>query len=1058
MSLNIIFGKSGTGKSTYIFNKIKEIINNKEKIYIVTPEQFSFTAEKKLLESTGDGAVINSEVLTFSRMAYRVINENGNKLQNIEEFGKSMLIYNILEKSKSELTFLGKSSQNLDVAERSITEFKKHNISVARLKQISESVEDKYLKAKLADMTYIYEQFENEINEKFLDENDSLTYLAENIKNTKAFNNSIIFIDEFVGFTPQEYKVIEELMKVCKEMYVTVCVDSLEMNDTNEDTDVFFANKLTASKLIQIAELNKIDIAQKIKLDVGYRFKKKGLKFLEENLYAPVYKRYPDDVPEIELFLAKNPYSEIEHVAEEIINNVRDNGYRYKDIGIITKNIDTYSSLIKAIFSKYDIPVYIDEKKDLSDNILIKYIISLLDVFAKNFSYESVVSYIKLKFCGLTEEETYKIENYAKKWGVKYSKWYKEDWKFGEDEEVLTELNDIRKRVMEPLLNFRDKCYTQRTARELSKGIYEFLVENEIDKKLQEKANKMRDYNADLAEEYEDSFHVVIKILDEIVKVFGDEKVSFEKYADFLKISFTENGLGKLPAGFDEVTVGDVDRSRSHTVKAIFIIGLNDGVFPSINNDEGFLNDNDREFLKEMNVELAKTTMEALYNDNFNIYKAFTTAEEKLYMSYISADSDGTGQKPSTILLRLKKIFALKEKSDVIHRKMSISRKEAVFDELLLNIRNFKDSNDIDPVWFGVYKVFEADEEWKDKLKIAMEGLNFSNKPEVINKKNIQRLYGKTLKTSVSRLESYRKCPFSFYLKYGLKVKDRDTFKLENLDTGTFMHDVIDTFFDVIESREIRLEDVTDEIMKKIIDEIIDDKLKLKQNYIFISSAKFRNQTFRLKRLILKAMKYIILSITDSDFEVLGHEIEFGEGKKYPPIEINLEDGKKVEIVGKIDRVDVAKDEEGKYLRIIDYKSSNNFISLNDVAYGLQLQLLTYLDATCKIENAEAAAVLYFNLIEEKIDKRRKPEEIEEDIRKNFKMKGLILAEVKIVKMMDKSLESGYSNVIPVMVKKDGEISEKKSNVASKEQFDALQNHIIRTVKEISKEILSRQY
>ena len=247
MSLNIIFGKSGTGKSTYIFNKIKEIINNKEKIYIVTPEQFSFTAEKKLLESTGDGAVINSEVLTFSRMAYRVINENGNKLQNIEEFGKSMLIYNILEKSKSELTFLGKSSQNLDVAERSITEFKKHNISVARLKQISESVEDKYLKAKLADMTYIYEQFENEINEKFLDENDSLTYLAENIKNTKAFNNSIIFIDEFVGFTPQEYKVIEELMKVCKEMYVTVCVDSLEMNDTNEDTDVFFANKLTAS-------------------------------------------------------------------------------------------------------------------------------------------------------------------------------------------------------------------------------------------------------------------------------------------------------------------------------------------------------------------------------------------------------------------------------------------------------------------------------------------------------------------------------------------------------------------------------------------------------------------------------------------------------------------------------------------------------------------------------------------------------------------------------------------------------------------------------------------
>ena len=247
-------------------------------------------------------------------------------------------------------------------------------------------------------------------------------------------------------------------------------------------------------------------------------------------------------------------------------------------------------------------------------------------MFAKNWSYESVISYIKTKFCDVDEKEIYKLENYSKKWGIKYSKWYKEDWKSGAEVEELNELNDIRRRVVMPLLKFKEKCYKNMTGYDLSKAIYEFLIENKIDEKLKEKANSIKDINADLAREYEASFNTVIKILEEIVKVFGENNLTFEKYASFLKISFSENALGKLPAGFDQVTVGDVDRSRSHTVKVIFIIGLNDGSFPGVNNDEGFFNDNDREKLKLMGVELAKTTLEALYNDNFNIYKAFTTS------------------------------------------------------------------------------------------------------------------------------------------------------------------------------------------------------------------------------------------------------------------------------------------------------------------------------------------------------------------------------------------------------------------------------------------------
>lgn len=317
------------------------------------------------------------------------------------------------------------------------------------------------------------------------------------------------------------------------------------------------------------------------------------------------------------------------------------------------------------------------------------------------------------------------------------------------------------------------------------------------------------------------------------------------------------------------------------------------GSFPGVNTNEGFLNDNDREKLKEMDIHIANTTLENLYDDNFNIYKAFSTAEEKLYLSYVSSDSEGNSLKPSTLCLKIKKIFPnLKEESDIISKKAEITVMNAAFSDLLLNIRNFKDGKEIDDIWFGIYKIFEEDKNWNERLKNAVKGLDFSNKPENLNENNIKKLYGDTLKTSVSGLENYKKCAFSFYLTYALKLKEEKTFKLESLDTGSFMHDVIDTFFEEIENNKINLKEITDEKTREIIDKIIEEKLNLRENYIFISSAKFRNQTFRLKRLIIKAMKYIILSITDSDFEVLGHEVEFGENKKYPPIAIELEERK----------------------------------------------------------------------------------------------------------------------------------------------------------------------
>ena len=763
--------------------------------------------------------------------------------------------------------------------------------------------------------------------------------------------------------------------------------------------------------------------------------------------------------------MANNQYSEIEEVARRILELVRSKKFRYRDISVITKNIDVYSNLCKAIFKEYDIPVFIDEKRDLSQNILVKYLISILDIFARNWSYDSVFNYIKCGFLNITPSDIYLLENYALKWEIKGSKWYKADWNFHDEDSTgkatIDHINELRREIVTPLVELKNNLSGNKTAKQISENLYNFLIKNNIDKVLESKIKELNDMQkVDIAAEYETSWKIVMQVLDEIVLVFGDENITFESYMQILKTGLGESKLGTIPMAQDEVTVGDVDRSRSHKIKAVFIIGLNDGMFPSINKAEGFLNDDDREKIKQNGVELAKGTIDRIYEDNFNIYKAFTTAEEKIFLSYSSSDMEGKSLRPSVLVSRIKKIFeGLKETSDVIYRKSEISTKENTFKELLINLREFRDGNEIDTKWFDVYNLYNESEEWHEKLASAVKALNYTNTAEKIKKENVEKMYGSTLKTSVSKLEQYSVCPFSYYLKYGLKLNDKETFNVEAVDTGSFMHDVIDNFFGVIEERNINLKAITDEELEKIVAEIVSEKLKLDRNYIFTTTSKYKVLSNRLQKVVTMSVKYIVQSLKQSEFEVFGHELEFGGDGQYKPITVITEDGKKVEITGKIDRVDIMKNPDGTYVRIIDYKSSVKNIDLNQVFYGLQLQLLTYLNETCKVEDFIPAGVLYFNLINPTIgtDKNLNDEEVEEKIRQEFKMKGLILADVNIIKKMDTNIENepkGISKIIPATIKKDGEISDRGTSAVTKEQFVYLQKYMEKIIKQISEEIL----
>lgn len=1062
MGLRIIYGKPGSGKSQFCFSEIAKLIDKKESIFIITPEQFSFTAERKLMEAVNKDAVINAEVITLTRMAYRVLNDIGGEIkQSLSKCGKAMLVYSILNKHKKELEFLGKSDENIDLVIRTITEFKKHGITINNLKDEVEKTQNAYLKTKLSDMILLYENFENKIVDNYIDDTDLLTMLAKHLDEVEFIKNSIIYIDEFAGFTHQEYEIIKGLIKHAKQVNITICVDNLNPA-INPDTDIYYSNKITLYKLIDLVNENNFKLEEPVFLKDQYRFKTKELKHLANNIYEIQSTKYEENVENIRLFLAKNPYSEIENIAKEIKKLVRDKKIRYKDISIITKNIDTYASLVRAIFKQYEIPVFIDEKRDLNQNIIIQYVLSILEILVKNFSSESVFSYVKLGFCEIDEDEIFKLENYCNKWGIKQNKWKKDFNIEAEDKSKKQEverLNELRKQIIMPLIELKESIKKEKTAINVTKSLYEFIQNQKIEEKVISRISKLEEEkNIDLSNEYKSSYQVLIEILDEIVLIFNEEKISLDNYSKILKIGLKNSGLGKIPGTQDQVTFGDVNRSRSHKVKNIFIIGLNDGSFPSINKDEGFFNDLDREELKQDGIELAKGTLEQLYEDNFNIYKAFTTAENQLYLSYVSTDSESKSLRPSMLINKIKKMFPkLIEKSDVINKEYDLFNKEVTYEELIENIDKIRNGESIDKIWYEIYNYYKSQNEWKEKLFEDLEGLKYSNLPNQIKKANIDKLYGNKLNTSVSQLERYRSCPFSYYLQYGLKLKEKEELKIQSFNTGSFMHETIDEFFEYVREEQILLTQIEEDKIKEIVSQIIDKNLNLSKNYIFTATAKYKVLVKRLKRIVSKALKYIIETLIYSDFDIEGTEIEFNKKGKYPPIVLELDNGKKVEITGKIDRIDTADSDDGKYLRIIDYKSSSKNIDLNEVYAGLQIQLLTYTDAICKAEDIMPAGVFYFSLLEQmiKADKKVSDEEIEDMIRKNFRMKGLILADVKIIKMNDNTLKTGSSKMVPAAITQSGTVNEKWTNGVNKEQFKILQDYIDKTIKDISKEILS---
>ena len=1082
MGIRFVFGRAGSGKSYYCLNQIKKKLTNDKnnKLIMLVPDQYTFQTEKKLLEYIGEKALLRAEVLSFKRMATRVFDKCGGRAINvIEDSGKNMLIYKLLKDKGEELQYFNRISKQqgfVGIVSKSITEFKKYNISEEILKEKELEIENKDLKEKVSDLASIYETFNESLHKGYIDSEDILSILAKKLKECALYNDAEIWVDEFTTFTPQQLEVLKVLAKQCKNVNITLCSDG-EIQFTEGETDIFDVIKNTENRILKMMQENNISYKEPVNLNKKniYRFKdSKELGHIEKYFFNYPFKIYKDDCKDIRLYKANNNYSEVEWVAQDILKLVRDKGYRYKDIAVVCREIDSYDKITSVIFNEYNIPYFLDKKREILSNPLVVLIISALEILVTNWSYESVFKYVKSGLITLETNFIDKLENYILANGIKGYKWTR-DLLTSQDEELTQEEIEIfeyMEEIRRPIINLYNKIKGDVTVRKYCTALYEFLLEinafETMDKWLDDFNNKGMQ---DKIKEYTQVPDIVMDMLDQAVEVLGDEVVDLKTFSKILISGFEEKEIGVIPMALDQVNIGDIARVKGRDVKALYIVGANDGVLPSANKDEGILSDEDRIELKSMGIELASDTRSRVFEEQFMVYTALTIPSNYLMITYPMADFEGKSLRPSIIIPRLKKILPrLKEESEIFNNNLfndkyhNITAPVPTFNELIEALRREYEKEEIEPYWVETFKWFEENEEFKDRTKIIFNGLNYTNLVEKIPREKIKRLYSNDngrLMFSVSRIEKYAQCPFGYYVKYGLKAKDRKVYEFTAPDLGSFMHDILDQFTNKIRKENILWGDLTKDRCAEIVNELVNSKLKNETNSILNSNKKYQYFSERFKKTITKSVTVISEQMRKGEFDIFKSEFDFGDFKDSDPIKLELPSKETVYLKGRVDRIDKVDLNGETYIRIVDYKSGSKSFDLNELYYGIQIQLLVYLDAILK--NSEQilktqcmpGGILYFK-IDNPIIKSKKAlteEEIQVEVLKKLKMDGLLLKNVELVKSMDRDMET-YSLIIPAAFKKDGDFTS-TSSVVTESQFELLRKYVNDKMIEICEEMLS---
>lgn len=1092
MSLQLILGSSGAGKSHTLYSEVikKSIEHPDEKYFIIVPEQFTMQTQKDLVSMHPRKGIMNIDILSFMRLAYRIFEETQTTQKLVlEDTGKSMVVRKVVERKKEELKLFQNNVQKqgfMSEIKSLLSELFQYSVDREQLeKMIRISQKKPLLQRKLEDMLVVYDGFRELLCEKYITAEEILEVLEDVIGQSEIIKNSIICLDGFTGFTPSQYKLLRRLMKMCKKVIISVTIDPREEDkQSNEEFNLFYLSKKTMIKLSRIAQEEKVQIEQAVILkdNVPYRFKNsRALAALEHNLFRYPWKPFVEVQKDIRLYKAKDMEGEVLFTIKEITRLVREEGLRYRDIAVITGDIENYARVIEKEYEKAQIPCFIDYKKDILANPLVEFIRATLEVLQRDFDYESIFRYLRCGLVGIESEKVDILENYVLALGIRgFSKW-NQKWSrvYRKDIEIdLEQINEIRAEIITTFLELRQAVEGKgHTVLALTTALHSFLCSMQVYKRLQEYQERFEQEHLPLlVKEYAQIYEIVLELLDKLVELLGDERVSLKEYKELLETGFVEAKVGLIPPGIDQVMIGDMERTRLKDIKVLFFLGVNDGIIPRGGKKGGILSDMERELLLKEDIELAPSQRQSAYTEQFYLYLSLTKPQNKLYVTFRTTGSDGKKQAPSYLIAKLEQLFPKLRVEEERLQKYSEEIKEEDFDGiwgadqgkryLLEGLRQYS-YDKMSSQWKELFSFYFQTEDFKEELYKLVEAACYTNEENGITRAVAKVLYGKELHNSVTRVEKYAACAFAHFLAYGMRLNERQEYRLGVPDLGNIFHGVLELFSNRLKEMQQPWRTLTEELRDTLVAECMDKVTQDYGNTILKSSKRNEYMIKRMERITKRTIWALCEHIKRGAFEPIGYEIQFSYLDGLDCVKVALSEEESMRLKGRIDRVDIYEEEEEIYVKIIDYKSGGTTFQLEDFYYGLQMQLVVYLNAALELEQRKhpqkqviPAGIFYYNIADPMVD-RNVEEEIEGDILKELKMNGLINQDNRVLQSLDASFgtdknvlnASVKSKIIPVETGKDGEIG-KRSSVARAEEFDKLTHYVREKIKEYGSEIL----
>ncbi len=1082
MSLRFCFGPSGAGKSYQIYQEMikRSMENPRQNFLIVVPDQFTMQTQKELVMMHEREGIMNIDVLSFGRLSHRILEEVGaSQTPVLDDTGKSLVLQRVAGSLKDKLPTLGSHLHKqgyIHEVKSAISEFMQYGLSVSDVgKLITFSEKRSALHYKLKDLELLYESFLSYIQGHFITTEGKLDELRNRLEYSFVMKDSVVVFDGFTGFTPIQNLLIQEIMKQAAEVLVTVTLGEGENPFLQEgEQKLFYLSKKTVNDLKKLAKEAGISRGQDIYVNgnTSPRFKENdALAFLERNLFRGNGSCFTGKQNSIRLFEAPTPKEEVHQAGLEIARLIRKQGLLYRDIAVICGDMDGYAAFVEREFADMEIPCYIDRTRGIVLNPMIEYIKSGLELFIKDFSYEAVFHYLRSGLADFTDEEIDILENYIISTGIRG----KGSWErifthklkeMGTDEAPLQRMNELRLKLLEQVQCLQGE--KNRKAKDFVKGLYEFLVQNQVQEKLLGMEKKFTT-QGDLtrAREYAQIYRLVITLLDQIFELLDEEEITRQEFLEILEAGFGEIEVGTIPQNVDRILVGDMERTRLKQVKVLFFLGVNDGNIPRGTSKGGIISDMDREFLKESQLELAPTPRQQMFIQRFYLYLNLTKPSERLYLSFARVNSAGKTIRPSYLVDTIGKMYegiCIDQPWREPILQQIVTPKEGVR-YLAEGLREYAEGANIGlqrHELYALYHAYEKQDSYSELTKALKDAAFYQYQHSALSKAVASALYGKSLENSVSRLETYAKCAYQHFLKYGLSLKEREEFGFEAVDMGNIFHGVLDNFSRSLENSDYTWFDFPKEFGYQKVEEAVEQVTASYGAGILYSSARQEYNIDRMKRILKRTVDTLQMQLLKGEFYPRAHELSFSSVKDLESVDVRLSEEERIRLQGRIDRVDVAEDEEHIYVKVIDYKSGNQQFDLAALYYGLQLQLVVYLNAAMEIENKKhpdkeviPAALLYYHVADPMAEAtgEEEPEKLNKMIRETLCMDGLVNSSEAVILRLDKAM-SGKSEVIPVSRKQDGELYA-NSSVMDGENLKLISDYVNHKVRSLGKEILT---